>query len=54
MRLLDLCMSDGTSQPEITCVSLILMKHDLARVGATYSCTVYVEGHTNILHLLSY
>ena len=35
----------STSQPEITCASF---EETRPRVGATYSCTVYVEGRTNI------
>ena len=35
----------STSQPEITRVSF---EETRPRVGATYSCTVYVEGRTNI------
>ena len=35
----------NTSQPEITRVSF---EQKRPRVGATYSCTVYVEGRTNI------
>ena len=35
----------STSQPEITRVSF---EETRPRVGTTYSCTVYVEGRTNI------
>ena len=35
----------NTSQPEITRVSF---EQARPRVGASYSCTVYVEGRTNI------
>ena len=39
------------SQPEITRVSF---EETQPRVGATYSCTVYVEGRTNIASATSY
>ena len=41
----------STSQPEITRVSF---EETQPRVGATYSCTVYVEGRTNITSATSY
>ena len=41
----------STSQPEITRVSF---EETQPRVGATYSCTVYVEGRTNIASATSY
>ena len=41
----------NTSQPEITRVSF---EQTRPRVGATYSCTVYVEGRTNIASATSY
>ena len=41
----------STSQPEITRVSF---EETRPRVGATYSCTVYVEGRTNIASSTSY
>ena len=31
-----------------------LKKHDHARMAAQYSCTVYVEGRTNITSATSY
>ena len=39
------------SQPEITRVSF---EQTRPRVGATYSCTVYAEGRTNITSATSY
>ena len=42
----------STSQPEITRVSFEELTRP--RVGATYSCTVYVEGRTNIASATSY
>ena len=42
----------NTSQPEITRVSFEELTRP--RVGATYSCTVYVEGRTNIASSTSY
>ena len=41
----------STSQPEITRVSF---EETRPRVGATYSCTVYVEGRTSIASTTSY
>ena len=40
-----------TSQPEITRVSF---QETQPRMGVTYSCTVYVEGRTNIASATSY
>ena len=42
----------STSQPEITRVSFEELTRP--RVGATYSCTVFVEGRTNIASAASY
>ena len=42
----------STSQPEITRVSFEELTRP--RVGATYTCTVYVEGRTNIASATSY
>ena len=42
----------NTSQPEITRVSFEELTRQ--RVAATYSCTVYVEGRTNIASATSY
>ena len=41
----------STSQPEITRVSF---EEARPRMGATYSCTVFVEGRTNIASTTSY
>ena len=41
----------STSQPEIT---RVLFKETQSRVGATYSCAVYVEGRINIASATSY
>ena len=41
----------STSQPEITRVSF---EETRLRVGATYSCTVHVEGRTNITSATGY
>ena len=41
----------STSQPEITRVSF---EETRSRIGATYSCTVYVEGRKNIASATSY
>ena len=41
----------STSQPEITRLSF---EETQPRVGATYSCTVYVEGRKNIASATSY
>ena len=41
----------STSQPEITRVSF---EETQPRMGATYSCTVYVEGRKNIAFATSY
>ena len=41
----------STSQPEITRASF---EQTRPRVGAIYSCTVYVEGRTNITSATSY
>ena len=41
----------NTSQPEIT---RVLFKETQSRVGATYSCAVYVEGRINITSATSY
>ena len=42
----------STSQPEITRVSFEELTRP--RMGATYSCTVYVEGRRNIASATSY
>ena len=42
----------STSQPEITQVTFEELTQP--RVGATYSCTVHVEGRTNIASATSY
>ena len=42
----------STSQPEITRVTFEELTRP--RVGATYSCSVYVEGRTNIASATSY
>ena len=42
----------STSQPEITRVSFEELTRP--RVGATYTCTVYVEGRTNIASATNY